>query len=53
MNLPIELTGSSGGRATGWLSNGFGMDGGMSNENGDSMFLLVARGVFIGAATAR
>jgi hypothetical protein len=53
MKLRIEFMGPRGGRATGWVSNGFGIDGGMSNENGDSMFLLVARGVFIGAAAAR
>ena len=53
MKLRIEFTGPRGERATGWVSNGFGIDGGISNENRGSMFLLVARGVFIGAASAR
>ena len=48
----IELTVWRG-RGTRRVSNRFGIDGGVSNENGDSMFLLVARGVFIGAAAAR
>jgi hypothetical protein len=35
------------------VSNGFGIDGGMSNEDGDSIFLLVTRGVVIGAAPTK
>jgi hypothetical protein len=53
MKTRIEFTVPRGRGATGCTSNGFGIEGGVSNEKGDSMFLLVARGVFIGAAAAR
>ena len=49
----IELTVRRERRAARRVPNGFGIDGGMSNENGNSKFLLVARGVLIGAAAAR
>jgi len=52
MKLCIERTARRG-RATRRVSIGFGIDGGKSNESGNSMFLLVACGVFIGVAATR
>jgi hypothetical protein len=49
----IELAVRRRGRATRRVSNGFGIDGGMSNENGDTMLLHVTRGVVISAAPAK
>jgi hypothetical protein len=49
----IELIAWRGGRAPRRVSNGFGIDGGISNENGDAMLLLVTRGLVIGAASAK
>ena len=49
----IEPTVESGERADRHVPNGFDIDGGMSDENGASVFLLVARGVLIGPAAPR
>ena len=49
----IAFTDQSGKREARHVPNGFDIDGGISDENGDSVLLLVARGVPIGAAAAR
>jgi hypothetical protein len=50
--LTVELPGKS--SDSSWLrGNSMKLSGGISNESGNSMFLLVACGVFIGVAATR